>query len=142
MDLKKHSFKLWNVSRSIRKIVLCFPILEELKEKGNLILVFIKFNITYNIILSHTANKTGLPGDKIVLESDGSEIEDNESLTYFNKEVLQILNNNEAWYPASSILSSIPEINFYTINNMENFSENIILSNGLPRSESLDSTLT
>lgn len=45
-----------------------------------------------------TASSKGITGTKLVLEKDGCEIDDTESLIYFSNEILQILNEDEEWY--------------------------------------------
>ena len=50
----------------------------------------------------------GIPGEKIILEADGSEIEDDDALQFLNKEVLLILGGNEIWSSAAMGQLSMP----------------------------------
>lgn len=105
--MSKVLFKIWCSNRKVKKSCIVEPKLEAVIRKGKLTqssLILIKWKIYFYFIFPClfyvTANDSlGLNGNRLVLENDGTEICDDETLEYFanDKQIFIMLNENEMW---------------------------------------------
>ncbi|XP_063924385.1 uncharacterized protein LOC135138353 isoform X2 [Zophobas morio] len=80
-------FKLWNLTRTLK----LFVAVEE--TKGNI----------RDALIAKASEKMKIHGTSLVLESDGTEIEDDDTLMDIKKETLMLLQDNEIWYDGPSV---------------------------------------
>lgn len=96
---KKKIFQIWNRERNEKKSFASFPTINEVIKKGNFFFYFLNLNLII-FFFEFLANEIGLAGQNLVLEENGTEIEDDEVLEFFNDQKhIFILLNNEKWIP-------------------------------------------
>lgn len=121
--MSKQLFKIWSGDRKVKKCCISEPILQNIIQKGILssssFKLFNKAKAIFEYILSFfkiLANLFELHGSRLVLESDGTDIDDDETLVYFANEKLPfiILRDTEEWQELlknNDIISSVQTIN-------------------------------